>query len=76
MKSWRAWTLASLSFGAFLCGCTAPNPRSCIDGSCTDPAFPYCDADGSLAGEPKTCIAVACTPGEFVACQGVTERPC
>ncbi len=56
--------------------CTTPNPRSCVDGSCTDPAFPYCDADGSLAGAEKTCIAVACTPGEFIACQGSAALTC
>ena len=76
MKSWRAWSLAGLSLGILLCSCTAPNPRSCLDGNCTDPAFPYCDADGSLAGEPKACIAVACTPGEFIACQGSEALTC
>ena len=51
-------------------GCQEPNPRSCIDGTCTDPSLPFCDADGALAGQPETCIAVACTPGEFAACRG------
>ncbi len=49
-------------------GCTMPNPRSCADGLCTDPAFPYCDTDGALQGEPDTCLAVSCSPQEFVAC--------
>lgn len=51
-------------------GCTKPNPRSCADGLCTDPAFPFCDVDGALEGLPAACIAVACTPDEFVACRG------
>jgi len=49
-------------------GCTKPNPRSCADGLCTDPAFPFCDTNGSLQGEPEACIAVACTRLDFVAC--------
>src|SRR5688572_30210917 len=50
-------------------GCTKPNPRSCADGLCTDPAFPFCDIDGALQGEPEACIAVSCTAQEFVACR-------
>jgi hypothetical protein len=60
----------------FCADCTRPNPRSCLDGSCTDPAFPYCDADGQLAGKPDTCIAVSCTPGELIACHEDNELRC
>lgn len=51
-------------------GCTKPNPRSCLDGTCTDPAFPFCDVDGSLEGTPGTCITVSCSPMEFAGCRG------
>ena len=68
--------LALALAGAVLSACTRPNPRSCKDGSCTDPAFPYCDADGSLGGEEKTCIAVACTPGALIACRGNNALTC
>src|SRR5687768_14291225 len=50
--------------------CTKPNPRSCADGTCTDPDFPFCDVDGALEGIPNTCIAVECTPDTFEACRG------
>lgn len=53
--------------------CTAPNPQSCTDGTCTDPAYPYCDADGSFQPHAGTCIAVTCNPGEFEACKGPSE---
>jgi hypothetical protein len=56
--------------------CTKPNPRSCADGICSDPAFPFCDADGALEGSPGTCIAVDCTPKELVACLGGQELRC
>ncbi len=56
--------------------CTKPNPRSCVDEICEDPDLPFCDVDGSFAGEPMTCIAVACTPGEFAACRGDLEIAC
>lgn len=61
---------------ALMIGCTSPNPRSCIDGSCTDPRFPFCDVDGSLAGTPQTCIDVSCEPGTFAACRGETAITC
>lgn len=74
----RAWVLVGLGmvgmFGGL--GCTKPNPRSCKDGTCTDPGFPFCDTDGALAGEPQTCLAVACTPGEFAGCRGDTAITC
>lgn len=59
-----------------LLGCEASNPRSCADGSCTDPAYPFCDADGQLEGNEKVCIAVDCTPGEFRACRGDAAITC
>ncbi|MDB4962750.1 MAG: hypothetical protein JWP01_2749 [Myxococcales bacterium] len=56
--------------------CTAPNPRSCADGSCGDPALPFCDVDGALGGTPDTCIAVACTPSEHAACRDDVDVRC
>lgn len=49
--------------------CTERNPEYCGDGTCIDPAKPFCDIDGSYAGTPGTCIAVSCTPGEFSKCR-------
>lgn len=60
---------------ATACG-TRPNPRSCVDGLCTDQSYPFCDVDGTLGGDPKECIAVACTPGEFETCRGDDELRC
>ncbi len=54
--------------GMGLIACTAPNPRSCADGLCTDQRYPYCDADGTFEGTPDTCIAVDCEPSSFVRC--------
>lgn len=51
-------------------GCSAPNPRSCADGACTDPSLPFCDVDGEIGGTEDTCIAVACTPNEHASCRG------
>jgi hypothetical protein len=48
----------------------APDPKSCADDACTDPAYPFCDMGGEIGGAPMTCIAVTCTPGEFAACRG------
>lgn len=59
-----------------LLGCTTPNPRSCADGACTEPAFPFCDLDGTLQGEPNTCVAIDCTPLAVVACRGDVELRC
>jgi len=64
--------------GALLCGAlwaagctTVSNPRSCADGFCHDPALPFCDVDGTIAGGQRlTCIAVECTPLELAACRG------
>jgi hypothetical protein len=56
-------------FVVLVVGCTKPNPRSCVDGTCTDPAFPFCDVNGEVEGQSSTCIAVECTAGEFQACR-------
>ena len=57
-------------------GCTTPNPRSCADGTCGDPALPFCDVNGTLGGLPNECIAPACEPGTFAECRGDTEVRC
>lgn len=58
-------------------GCTKPNPLDCSDGTCSDPAHPYCDKDGTVGGAPNTCIKPACsTPNEFVECKGDTAVSC
>ena len=72
MSLWRLGLVVAVLTGA----CTKPNPQSCQDGTCTDPAFPFCDVDGALAGEDQTCIAVACTANEFVACRGDRAITC
>lgn len=71
--SWRSglWLLLVL-----VVACTEPNPRSCADGTCTDPSLPFCDVDGALEGTPNTCIAVSCTPGEHALCRGDTAVRC
>ena len=62
---WRVLGIAVLSLAA----CTKANPAvSCTQNSCIDPAYPYCDVDGSIAGVPGTCIAVTCTSGMFATC--------
>lgn len=72
MSLWRVGLVLAVLASA----CTKPNPQSCQDGTCTDPAFPFCDLDGALAGEEQTCIAVACTANEFVACRGDRAITC
>lgn len=62
---WLALSIVGGMVGA--CGAT-PNPLSCLDGSCTDPRFPYCDVEG-LIDEPASCISVECTPGEVIGCR-------
>lgn len=52
-----------------LISCTRPNPLACSDGACSDPAAPFCDLNGEIAGTPKTCIAATCVPGAFAACR-------
>lgn len=56
-----------LSF--FMAACTRPNPRSCLDGSCSDNQYPFCDVDGSVAGKPGECIAIECMSGAFELCR-------
>lgn len=50
--------------------CTTRNPRNCDDGICSDPAFPFCDVDGSVAGTPHVCIPASCESGVIIGCQG------
>lgn len=58
-------------------GCTKQNPLDCSDGTCSDKAHPYCDKDGTVAGEPNTCIAPSCSaPNVFVDCKGDTAVSC
>ncbi|HSN27099.1 MAG TPA: hypothetical protein VLT45_12460 [Kofleriaceae bacterium] len=58
-------------------GCTKQNPLDCSDGTCSDKAHPYCDKDGTVAGEPNTCIAASCSaPNVFVDCKGDTAVAC
>lgn len=62
---------------AALASCTKANPAAtCSNGTCTDPAFPFCDTDGTIAGEPGTCISVSCTAGAFAACRGSDALTC
>lgn len=68
------WRVVVVVLG--LAACTKPNPRSCADGTCTDPEFPFCDVGGELEGTPQTCIAVACDPGTFTGCRGDQELRC
>jgi hypothetical protein len=65
-KSNLFWLGVLVAFAA----CTKPNPKSCADDFCDDPAFPFCDTDGSISGAPGTCVAVGCTPLEFEECRG------
>ena len=56
---------------ALVSSCTKKNPvLVCSNGTCSDPAYPYCDRDGAVAGDPNACIAVSCAPGAFAACDG------
>lgn len=66
MANWRSWWVCLLTVAV---ACTERNPEYCGDGTCIDPAKPFCDIDGSFAGKPGTCIAVACTAGEFQKCR-------
>ena len=68
---WRGLLLC-----AVLVACEADNPRNCEDGMCTDPAFPFCDADGSIAGNPHTCIAPSCEAGVAIECEGSSLVRC
>ncbi len=57
-------------------GCTAPNPLSCADGTCSDGEHVFCDVDGTLSGIPLTCVAVSCTPGALAGCRGEDAIVC
>lgn len=63
---------------ALVCvACTKTNPLDCADGTCSDPAHPYCDKDGTVAGVANACIAVTCSaPAAFVECNGDTAVSC
>jgi hypothetical protein len=69
----RMWRV--VLFGA-VAACSEPNPRSCADGSCTDPRFPFCDVDGTVGGLPQECIAVECESEVFQACRADTAIVC
>ena len=61
----------------FAGGCTKANPAAtCSDGTCTDPAFPFCDVDGSVGGQPGTCVAITCQAGANGGCQGSSALVC
>lgn len=53
-----------------LLACTERNPEFCGDGTCIDPARPYCDLRGEFVDTPGTCIAVDCEPESFAFCRG------
>jgi hypothetical protein len=62
---------------AILAACTKTNPLDCGDKSCSDPAKPYCDKDGTISGTMNACIAVSCpAPSAFVDCRGDTAIMC
>jgi hypothetical protein len=72
------WIVSLLLITA--CGFPRPadvlDPRSCAEGVCTDPAYPFCDEGGEITGAARTCVAVSCAPGDFAACRGGTELSC
>lgn len=70
----KTWLVAA----GLLAGCssTTENPRSCLDGYCSEAAYPFCDTDGSIGGTKFECVAVACTAGEPAGCTGDTELTC
>lgn len=73
MREGWLFVVAALVFGS----CTQANPAAtCGDGTCSDPNFPYCDADGSVGGDPGACIALSCTPGEIKECRGSMAFTC
>lgn len=69
------WVLQAC-MGMLVVSCTAPNPRVCQDGTCPDPAYPFCDVDGAIGGTSNACIAVSCEPTEFAACRGDSAIVC
>jgi len=63
MRFWGRRSVLLLWLGV-ASSCTKSNPAAyCTTGTCSDPAYPYCDFDGAIGGEPGTCIAVDCSPG-------------
>jgi hypothetical protein len=75
-RAMRGWCACVLIW-ACATDCTKANPGAvCTDGTCTDPAFPYCDFDGSIGGTPGECIAVTCTPGNIAECNGSAALTC
>jgi hypothetical protein len=73
MASWRVGFVLVV----LLVSCTKPNPAAtCLNGACADPAYPFFDLDGAVAGEPNKCIAVTCTPGAFATCRGTDAIVC
>jgi hypothetical protein len=75
MFRWRSWFLF-LGVSAAACGSKANPAATCMQGTCIDPNYPYCDLDGSVGGTPGACIAVTCTAGEFGKCSGDTALTC
>jgi hypothetical protein len=75
-RCWNAMRLLLLLAVVVAAGCTKPNPASCADGHCSDPARPFCDVDGTIGGEANTCISVGCTPNEFVECRQDSALTC
>ena len=72
----RATAISCVFVAGLISSCTQPNPRSCADGTCTDPAYPFCDLDATFQDLPNTCIAVTCNPGVFAACRGSEALRC
>jgi hypothetical protein len=75
-EHFRMKRLGVVLVSLFATACTKANPKSCVDGLCTDQRYPFCDVDGTLGGEPQECIAVTCTPDEFAQCRGDQELRC
>jgi hypothetical protein len=71
----RLFWAAGIAAALVGCGST-PNPRSCIDGTCTSEEFPFCDVDGSFSNQPQTCIAVECMSNELAGCRDDNELRC
>src|SRR5262245_50606621 len=72
------WRVAAVALAAWMAAaCTEErNPRYCGDGICIDPAYPFCDVDGTFGDLHPQCVAVDCAPGAFAACRGDDELRC
>ena len=68
--------LVSFGAAAVACGTKANPAATCADGTCSDPAFPFCDVDGAVGGTANACIAVTCTAGEVAECRGSAALTC